>query len=253
MPADEAPASFFSPAEPGPPFTEAEWRGALTVLDHCLQDYVWHDGENLLTMHSVVAALHAQGLTLALIEMLFRRLIEAKVFRQGSHTIKAGYSFEAGQPVPVFRSQPDTTHYVGITRECWYGYLRDQRPTATSATRDTDPARPGPDRAGPAAPAAAEASPSADGGALPQGSERPPQVRHESFADFSRKQRQLLLTLQGKPAVSLAAVLQAVYPTKSGSLRALEQLVARTNRRLAETAHRIEIKRQHNTLRLRPI
>jgi hypothetical protein len=57
--------------------------------------------------------------------------------------------------------------------------------------------------------------------------------------------------LQGKPSVSLTDILQAVYPRKSGALHALEQLVARTNRRLA--AQRMEIKRRHNTLRLQPV
>ena len=42
MPADESPASFIATVEPGPLFTEADWWRALTALDHCLQNYVWH-------------------------------------------------------------------------------------------------------------------------------------------------------------------------------------------------------------------
>jgi hypothetical protein len=160
-------------------------------------DYVWHEGENLLEKASLVAALGARGLTLALIDMLFRRLIAAKVFRPGSHTVEAGSSFEGG--LRVHRLEPETTHYLGVTRERWYAYPRDQYASAP-ATRANDSAPRGPDLAGGASSGVAEGSPSENGDTLPQGSEPLPQAPHDPFADFSRKQRQLLVMLQGKPS-----------------------------------------------------
>src|SRR6516164_348274 len=47
--------------QPGPLFTEADWWQALTALDRCLQNYVWHEGENLLETGSLDAVLGAQG------------------------------------------------------------------------------------------------------------------------------------------------------------------------------------------------
>jgi hypothetical protein len=50
----------------------------------------------LLETGSLDAVLGAQGLTLALIDMLRRRLVQAKVFRPVSHTVDAGSRFEGG-------------------------------------------------------------------------------------------------------------------------------------------------------------
>jgi hypothetical protein len=75
----------------------------------------------------------------------------------------------------------------------------------------------------------------------------------EPFADFPRLQRKLLGALQGKPAVTLAAVTFAVYGHRDTATGTLEQLVVRTNRRLCEQGLRLEIKRKSNTLRLQPV
>ena len=137
----------------------------------------------MLETGSLDAVLGAQGLTLALIDMLRRRLVQAKVFRPVSHTVDAGSRFEGS--LRVHRVDPETTHYLGVTRERWYAYLRDQYASAP-ATRANDSAPRGPDLTGGASSGVAEGSPSENGDTLPQGSEPSPQAPHDPFADFSR-------------------------------------------------------------------
>jgi hypothetical protein len=83
---------------------------------------------------------------------------------------------------------------------------------------------------------------------------RPADGPIDPFTDFVRHQRVLLLTLWGKGKVQLKAVLKAVYPSEfDDRLEALQQLIKRTNKKLAEqnTLKRYEVKRKGEFLELR--
>jgi hypothetical protein len=73
----------------------------------------------------------------------------------------------------------------------------------------------------------------------------------DQFLDHSTKQRKLLLALCGKGKVSIDSVLREVYgSTHRGSQDALQGLVKRTNKRLAENQDQREIRKRGETYEL---
>jgi nucleoside phosphorylase len=133
------------PTGTGPEFTESDFERALAALDLCLQDYVWQPGDNKLTVETLLGALKAKEITLALAMALLRRLIDQQVFKPWSQTIPAGYSYEQGCPFPIHRLEPETTHCLVTTRERWYGYLADhKRRRGAEMKKDEQPAAPRP-------------------------------------------------------------------------------------------------------------
>jgi hypothetical protein len=108
---------------PGPLFTDRDFDQAVSALDLSLQDYSWKPGENRLTAESVLGALKARNITLALATELFRRLIDEGVFTYWSHTVPAGYHRERGIPLPVWCGLPQTTHCLVTTQKRWYDWL----------------------------------------------------------------------------------------------------------------------------------
>jgi hypothetical protein len=78
----------------------------------------------------------------------------------------------------------------------------------------------------------------------------------DPFTDFIRHQRTLLLTLWRKGKVSIKAVLRELYGTNSNdNLEALQQVIKRTNKRLAtvEMVQRFEVSRRGEFLELREV
>jgi hypothetical protein len=72
----------------------------------------------------------------------------------------------------------------------------------------------------------------------------------DAFIEFSPKQRKLLLALCSNNWVPITKVKKTVYGAEEKTLRALEELVARTNRRLSQENKSLEIKRKSNALSL---
>jgi hypothetical protein len=89
--------------------------------------------------------------------------------------------------------------------------------------------------------------------ALPPAKEPASTQLEDRFGDFTKKQRKLLLALDGKSAVPISAVKREIYATTDVANSTLEQLIARTNRGLAKGNHGLEIKRKSNTLSLVPL
>jgi hypothetical protein len=84
----------------------------------------------------------------------------------------------------------------------------------------------------------------------------PPAGAAGRFQELQRKQRTLLLALDGKGKVPREAVWRAVYGAElppGGSFDRLDKLVYRTNGRLTHENYRLEIKRKANTYTLQSI
>jgi hypothetical protein len=269
-PSSSTPCPPEPPGVIGPWISEQEWHRALQALDLCLQDYAWHAGDNYLQRDSVYRALHAKGITLAVIESLLGHLIQRNVFRPYCHTVLAGYSIEGG--MRVFRSEAEVTHCLITTREQWYRYLEEtRRATTQPATSDrTDLGNPYPERLHIAvdeeAPVASASR--GPGGGIPGSAPRAANVVDPSsttpaasptdnagleFLEFSCKQRLLLRALRGKDQLAIPEVMRAVYGTTQTPMSTLERLLGRTNKNLTHRGYRLEIKRKANTLSLQPV
>ena len=221
----------------GPVFTQAQWQHDLNALDECLQNEPWDAGPIYLNEDGLYAVLQGKGLTRARITMLLRRLIEAGVVWEWSHTIPAGYSQEPGEPVWHLRPEPETTRCLITTYDGWYKYLHSQQ--ATAATGPVEAVALSSDGT------AAEATSPAERQLLPA-----LPSDEEAFADLTVKQRKLVLALRNGP-LAIPAVRKIVYGTEPASISRLEQLKKRTNQSLV--AYGLEIKRKANILSLQPL
>lgn len=242
----------------GPIFAPVDWKRALDVLDLCLQNFVWRPGENTITVSSVFAAMHQRGPTLLLIKVLLQHLIAEKVFEVKWHTVSAGYHREPGIPLPIFRSSPERTNYLVTTQEKWFTYLAKQRQAEALACPDSA-----------LEPVKNETLSERDNQELlvraqdvKQKPDAPASFVNEdfvatdgphAFATFSKKQRQLLLTLQSRLPVPMADVQKALYGNTTSNTKTLEQLATRTNQSLTVRNTGLEIKRKTNTFQLVPI
>jgi hypothetical protein len=119
------------PTTQGPIFTQADFEAALSKLDLILQDHPWEPGEVHFLKAALLSALGAKGITLALAEELFARLIDQKVFTPWTEVIPGGISYEQG--LQVLRSEPEVTDYLTTTQDRWYGYLAEWRRERESA------------------------------------------------------------------------------------------------------------------------
>jgi hypothetical protein len=112
------------------PFNETDFDRAFSALDLCLQDYTWIPGENNLRLDSLMGAMKAKNITLALTGALLRRLIDRQVFRYWTHTIPAGPLWENG--LCHLRSEPETTTCLITTQEKWYAFLKEHKDSRAS-------------------------------------------------------------------------------------------------------------------------
>jgi hypothetical protein len=118
-------------------FTEAQSEEAFANLDLALQDYNWGPGENHFTTESVLGALRARNVTLAVARALLLDLVDQEVFKLETQTIPAGYSYENG--ILVYRSEPETTETLSITEEQWRNCVIDHnRARAAAAPAEVD-------------------------------------------------------------------------------------------------------------------
>jgi hypothetical protein len=128
MPQPHQPCSLMpQPGQVGPLFSDADLDRALSALDLALQDYPWKPGENRLIIGFLFEALKARGVTRVLARALFHRLVEWNVFMPWSRTIPAGVHFEPGCPLPIYKSESETTHCLVTTYDCWYTFLAEYK------------------------------------------------------------------------------------------------------------------------------
>ena len=133
---------MLEPFDPDSVFEETDFERAFDALDLCLQNYAWSAGENQLTLPSVLHAMQAMHITYGLSRALLRRLIAQEVFKSGSTTIPAGYSYQDGCPLPILRLESETTHFLITTQEQWCRFLMEHRRLRKEAKQETEAVAP---------------------------------------------------------------------------------------------------------------
>jgi hypothetical protein len=108
-------------------FEASDFERAVSALDESLQEFHWKPGENHILLNWLTTTVCSKKISFALAVEILRRLCAREVFILRSHTAPAGTSYEKDCPLPIFRSEPETTLYLTTTQEKWYTYLAEHK------------------------------------------------------------------------------------------------------------------------------